>query len=107
LTQIDKLTTGHQTAVTSLQTDLQSKQTELRDLLKATQPDQTAINAKIDEISSVQAQFQKENASYQIAVRGVLTSDQQAALDAARVAGVGFGLGHGRGHGRGMGHGRR
>ena len=107
LTQIDKLTSGHETAASALQTTLQTKETELRTLMSATSPDKTAINAKIDEISSIQAQLQKEDAGFQVAVRGVLTADQQAALDAARTANAGFGPG-GRGPGRGpMGHGRR
>jgi Spy/CpxP family protein refolding chaperone len=105
LTQIDKLTTNHQTAAATLQTGLQARQAELRDLMKATTPDQTAINAKIDEVNSALSQLQKENAAYAIAVRGVLTAEQLAALPAQGV-GVGAGPGPGRGHGRG-GHGRR
>lgn len=108
LAQLDQLTSGHQTSTSAVQSSLQAKQTELRDLIRATTPDQAAINAKIDEISTLQAQLQKENAGYQIAVRGLLTPEQQAALDAARPpAPAGLGPG-GRGHGRGpMGHGRR
>lgn len=104
LTQIDKLTADHQTAATTLQADLKARQAELRDLMKAATPDKAAINAKIDEVYSVLSQLQKENAAYSLAVRGVLTAEQQAALDAARAANVGFGPG-GRGHGGGrMGH---
>ena len=108
LTQIDKLTTDHQTSAATLQAGLQAKQAELRDLMRATSPDQSAINAKIDEVNSALSQLQKENAAYSIAVRGVLTAEQQAALDAARAANAGFGPGPRRGHGGGkMGHGRR
>lgn len=103
LTQLDKLTSGHETATSSLQTNLQTKETELRALMGATSPDKTAINAKIDEISSLQSQLQKENASYQIAVRGLLTAEQLAALPAQGV-GVGFRPGFGHGHGPGHGH---
>lgn len=106
LTQIDKLMSDHQTTASSLQTTLKARETELRSLMTATSPDKSAINAKIDEISGVQSQLQKENAAFQVAVRGLLTSDQQAALDAARAAG-GPGAGgrhHGRGRGMGFGH---
>ena len=103
LSRIDKLTTDHQSAASALRTTLQAKQTELRDLIKATQPDQTAINSKIDELNSVRSELQKEMTAYQLAVRGLLTSDQQAALDAARAERVGARPGHGgRGEGRGM-----
>jgi Spy/CpxP family protein refolding chaperone len=106
-TQVDKLKTDYQKAVTLGQALLQTKQLELSNLLRAAQPDQNAISAKIDEISSVRSQLQKEAAAYQVAVRGVLTPEQQAALD-ARGAGVGAGMGNGRGmmgNGRGMGRG--
>jgi Spy/CpxP family protein refolding chaperone len=103
LAQIDKLATDHEKAASTLQTAMQAKQSELRDLMKASTPDKTAINAKIDELNTAMAALQKENAAYSIAVRGLLTTEQQAALDAARA--TGFRGGMGRGHG--MGRGRR
>ncbi len=104
-TQVDKLTTDHQTAVTPLQTTLQAKETELRALMSATAPDRAAINAKIDELNSARSELQKEMTSYQLAVRGLLTAEQQAALP---TQGVGFGPGPRGGHGPGgRGHGRR
>lgn len=105
--QIDKLRLDYQKAVTLGQALLQTKQLELSELLRAAQPDQDAVSAKIDEINSVRSQLQKEAAAYQVAVRGVLTPEQQATLN-TRGTGTSAGMGNGRGmmgNGRGMGRG--
>jgi len=105
LAQIDNLATAHETSASTLQSAVQAKQSELRTLMTATTPDKTAINAKIDELNTAMAALQKENASYSLAVRGLLTTEQQAALDASRALGFGRGMGPGMG-GRGHGGGR-
>ncbi len=99
--QIDRLTSDHQQATASLQAAFQTKQMELRALEKAATPDRNAINAKIDELNAARADLQKEMTNYRLAVRGMLTADQQAALD-ARIASFESGHGHGRGWGRGQ-----
>jgi hypothetical protein len=68
--------------------------------MRAAQPDQNAINAKIDEINAARAALQKEMTSFRLSVRALLTPEQRAALDAARFADNGRGHGHrGKGHG--------
>jgi len=101
-TQINQLKSDYQKAAVSLQATLQTRQIELRDLMRAAQPDQNAINAKIDEINAARAELQKEMTSFRLSVRALLTPEQRAALDAARFAD------NGRGHGfRGKDRGHR
>lgn len=104
--QVDKLRADHQQTASSLRTALRTRQEELDGLMKATQPDRKAIDAKIDEVNAARSQLQKEKASYQVSVRNLLTPEQLAALD-ARGAGAGMGLGRGMGKGRGAGMGGR
>ena len=99
-TQISQLKSDHQKATVSLQATLQTRQIELRGLMRAAQPDQNAINAKIDEINAARSELQKEMTSFRLSVRALLTPEQRAALDAERLADGRMGHGHRhKGHG--------
>jgi uncharacterized membrane protein len=59
---------------------LEKKRGELTQLISAPEPDIEAINAKIDEISAVHGRMERLIVSQLIAIRGVLTPEQQEIL---------------------------
>ena len=92
--QIQALRDGFQKEIESLQKDLYTKGTELRNLWSSPNPDQAAIAAKQKEIFNLQSQLQEKATSLGLEIRKVLTPDQLAQMPAA-----------GRGFGPGMGFG--
>lgn len=80
--------------------------------------DETAVNAKIDEFSKIQAQLQKKMLADSEKIKNILTKEQKALLgntglsfgllpNGRGIGCLGFGPGTGRGFGAGMGMGRR
>src|SRR6056297_2078153 len=57
----------------ALKADLAIKRAEKRKLMLADDPDEKAINAKIDEMSDLQTQLQKKRTAMHIAMKDVLT----------------------------------
>jgi uncharacterized membrane protein len=66
--------------IEEVRADLEKKRGELTQLLSAPQPDIEAINAKIDEISAAHGRMERLIVSQLIAIRGVLTPEQQEVL---------------------------
>jgi len=71
---------------TAVQTraNLQLRRIEMRELLRADNPDQNAILKKVDEVSALRAQMARQNIQTLLAARNVLTPDQQKKLRSVR-----------------------
>jgi Spy/CpxP family protein refolding chaperone len=59
---------------------MQVKRMELNDLLRADKPDRAAIDRKLAEVNVAQAASEKANIDHMLAVRSLLTADQQSKL---------------------------
>jgi periplasmic protein CpxP/Spy len=70
----------------SIQTraDMQLHRLELRELMRADNPDESAIMAKMDQINALQGKMQKARVQTMLSARGVLTADQIKKLKAMR-----------------------
>ena len=89
----------------TLQKELYTKRTELRNLWQSPNPDQAAISAKQKEMIDLRTQLQAKATNLGLEIRKVLTPEQLAQLPAFSQAG-GFGPGPGfgpRGFGPRMG----
>jgi len=64
--------------------DLQIKQVELHDLMAADKPDRAAIDAKLQEISSVRLAAEKAAIGYRLDMREVLTAEQREKIQHLR-----------------------
>jgi Spy/CpxP family protein refolding chaperone len=102
--QIQALRDGFQKEIESLQKDLYTKGTELRNLWVSPNPDQAAIAAKQKEMIDLQTQLQGKATNLGLEIRKVLTPEQLAQLPAFSQGG---GFGPGAGFGPGMGFGPR
>jgi Spy/CpxP family protein refolding chaperone len=63
-----------------LRADIQTKEIELHELLRAANPDRAAINAKIDEIGVLKAQTEKDSVAQRLAFEQLLTQEQKQKL---------------------------
>jgi len=71
---------------TAVQTraSLQLRSIEMRELLRADNPDQDAVLKKVDEVSALRAQMYRQNIQTLLAARNVLSPDQQKKLHSFR-----------------------
>lgn len=69
------------------QADLQVKRIELNELLAASNPDRTAINAKLQEVSAAQMASEKAAIDNRLAMRDILTPAQRQQLEQLRTNG--------------------
>ena len=91
-----------------LRNELGVKRLELKQLMTADKPNLKAIESKIDEIKKLEASLQKKRVENRLAIRGILTPEQQKKL--AELRRMGRMKHHGRKgmhrpgcmHGRGM-----
>jgi len=65
-----------------LKADLAIKKAELRKLELADEPDQLAINKKIEEIGELRTKLEKKRSDFHQKVRSILTNDQKNYFDA-------------------------
>jgi len=79
---------------------MQIKNLELNDLLRADKPDRAAIDKKLAEVTAAQAASEKARIDHQLAMRSLLTPDQQTKLKQMMQNQPGMGPGRGPG-GRG------
>jgi len=103
--QIKALRDGFLKEIESLQKELYTKGTDLRNLWSSPNPDQAIIAAKQKEIFNLQSQLQEKATNLGLEIRKVLTPEQLAQLPAFSQGG-GFGPGAGfgpRGFGPPMG----
>jgi len=63
-----------------LHADIQTKEIELHELLRAANPDRAVINAKIDEIGVLKAQTEKDSIAQRLAFEQLLTPEQKQKL---------------------------
>ncbi|MDR0296251.1 MAG: periplasmic heavy metal sensor [Prevotellaceae bacterium] len=63
---------------------LREKRVQLNTLQKAENPDQTAINSTIDEITALQGQIMKSRADFRTKISGLLTEEQRVAFQQKR-----------------------
>jgi len=56
--------------------DMQLRHIELRELMRADNPDQSAIMAKMDEVNELRGKMEKQRVQTMLTARGVLTPDQ-------------------------------
>lgn len=102
--QVTRLhTIGVDAQKASIQTraDLELRRLELRELLRADNPDSNAILAKVDQINALQGNIAKARVQTLLSARSVLTADQLQKLKTLR-QNRGFGRGPGQGQGRMM-----
>ncbi|NOZ56360.1 MAG: Spy/CpxP family protein refolding chaperone [Calditrichaeota bacterium] len=91
-----------------LRNELGVKRLELKELMMADKPNLKAIEGKIDEIKKLEASLQKKRVENRLAVRSILTPEQQEKL--AKLRRMGRMMHHGKKgmrrpgcmHGRGM-----
>jgi Spy/CpxP family protein refolding chaperone len=70
-----------------LHADIQTKEIELHELLRAANPDRAAINAKIDEVGVLKAQTEKDSIAQRLAFEQLLTPEQKQKLRQPRERG--------------------
>ncbi|HEY5614421.1 MAG TPA: Spy/CpxP family protein refolding chaperone [Bacteroidota bacterium] len=75
--QVGKLRTDFQKQQITIRAKVQLAQVELRELMRADKPDKAAIEKKIQETSQVQAQQRLARVNHLLAVRALLTPEQQ------------------------------
>jgi Spy/CpxP family protein refolding chaperone len=88
-----------------MRSDMELRHIELRELMRADNPDQSAIMSKLDEINELRGKIDKQRVQTLFSARGVLTPDQIAKVKAF-MEHRGFGGDHrgGMEHRGGMGH---
>ncbi|MCR4437626.1 MAG: Spy/CpxP family protein refolding chaperone [bacterium] len=84
-----------------LRNQLRSERFALMSLKTANNPDQKAINAKIDAIAKLRADIEKKQVAHRLQIRSLLTDEQKAVFDARPGRTAGWmkgrpGLGKGR-----------
>jgi len=93
--KIETLKIEHQKAMLLLQTDLKTKQLDLRQLM-LDKAEQKKLETKIDEMAKVSADIQKKCLAHRGEVARLLTDEQKKAFD-KMCGGMGCGLGMGHG----------
>lgn len=81
ISKIDDLKLQHTKDVTPLKDQLTEKQARINTLLDAEKSDVGAVNAAIDEFTSITNQLIKKKAEFRLAVRNLLTDKQKIVYD--------------------------
>lgn len=81
IAKIDDLKLQHTKDVTPLKDLLKEKQARINTLLDAEKSDMGAVNAAIDEFTSITNQLIKKKAEFRLAVRNLLTDKQKIVYD--------------------------
>lgn len=89
-TKIDDLKTANMKEMLQTKNELNELKAKQQTLASAEKADMKAINANIDEITSVKNKMMKQKAKHHQDVRALLTEDQRVKYDSH-----GFGKGHG------------
>ncbi len=79
--QIKELRADYLSAARDLKADIGIKRAEKKKLMIADNPNQNAINVKIDEISDLKSQLQKKKAEKHIKILNLLTDEQKASFE--------------------------
>ncbi len=79
--KIEKIKLDSQKKIQELKAELKIKDAELDKMMIADNPDKKAIDKKIDEISVIKANIQKERTAAHFAIRSELTPEQRIKFD--------------------------
>jgi len=93
--QIQALQKAHLDEIAPLQQALFQKQTELRNLWLAPNPDQAKITAFQKEVWDLRTQLQEKGTNFRLEIRKLLTPEQQT-----QIGTFGYGMGYGPGMGK-------
>lgn len=74
--KLDSLELDFKKGMVDLSSGIRTKQLELRELWSADTPDESKINAKIDEIGKLRTEIQKKRTSHLLEVKKNLTEEQ-------------------------------
>jgi Spy/CpxP family protein refolding chaperone len=74
--RLHKIGVDAQKASVQTRADMQLRRIELRELMRADNPDQSAIMAKLDEVNALQGKMQKQRVETMLSARSVLTAEQ-------------------------------
>ncbi|HUB51598.1 MAG TPA: Spy/CpxP family protein refolding chaperone [Terracidiphilus sp.] len=74
--EMDQAWQEHRENLIDLQATEEKAEVEMEPLMKADQPNETAILAQIDKIAAARAELEKANARFLLAIRAKLTPDQ-------------------------------
>ena len=110
--RLHKISVDAQKASVQTRADMELRHIELRELMRADNPDHDAIMAKLDEVNALQGKMAKQRAETMLSARSVLTPEQVKKIKTFmenRGAGGGQGRGgmmerRGGGPGRPQGH---
>jgi len=87
--QIEQINTDAMKAHLPIRSKLQTLNAELDEILIADNPNRGAINRKIDEMSSLRTEMQKDRIDTRLKIRELLTEEQRVKFDAIRMHGPG------------------
>jgi periplasmic protein CpxP/Spy len=79
---MDGIMQDHRVKLIDLRANLEKAEVSMQPLMKADQPNETAILAAIDKIAQARAELEKGNARFLLAIRGQLTADQWKQMQA-------------------------
>jgi periplasmic protein CpxP/Spy len=103
---MDGILQEHRVTLIDLRANVEKAEVEMQPLMRADEPNETAILAQIDKIAQARAELEKANARFLLAIRSKLTPDQWKQVQTFREdhGPGGWGReGHGAGmHGQGM-----
>lgn len=81
--QITELRTAHLKEMQTYRDQIDVNRIQYRALMRGDRADMGAIDANIDERSSIRSQMEKQQAEHQQAIRSILTEEQRVWFDAA------------------------
>jgi periplasmic protein CpxP/Spy len=79
---MDGIMQDHRVKLIDLHANLEKAEVSMQPLMKADQPNETAILAAIDKVAQARAELEKANARFLLAIRGQLTADQWKQMQA-------------------------
>jgi Spy/CpxP family protein refolding chaperone len=98
---MDGILQDHKMTLVDLHANLEKAELAMEPLMKADQPNETAILAQIDKVAQARAELEKANARFLLALRAKLTPDQWKQVQEFRTEGGPGRAGWGR-DGRGL-----
>ena len=82
--EFDDIFMQHREKLIDLHANLAKAELALEPLVRDAQPNETKILAQIDKVAQARAELEKANAAYLLAIRGKLTTEQWAQVQAER-----------------------
>jgi periplasmic protein CpxP/Spy len=99
---MDGILQDHRMTLIDLRANLEKAEVEMQPLMKADEPNETAILAQIDKIAQARAELEKGNARFLLAIRAKLTPEQWKQVESFREDHRAGGWSGHDGHGPGM-----